>query len=221
MSIKLEPSWKALLNEEFTQVYFQELTQQVRQAYQSHTCYPPGSLIFNALDTTPVEKVKVVLLGQDPYHNPGQAHGLSFSVQPPQPLPPSLRNILKEIAEDTGKPSACANGSLHYWAEQGVLLLNSILSVQAQQPGSHQHFGWTTFTDRIISLLSQKKEHIVFLLWGSFAQNKAPLISKNNHLILKAAHPSPFSAHKGFFGCRHFSQTNAYLLQHQKEPINW
>lgn len=221
MQVKLEPSWKKLLCEEFDKDYFKELTDFVRGEYLESTVYPPAKFIFNALDSTPVDKVKVVILGQDPYHGPNQAHGLSFSVPDNIPIPPSLLNIYKEIESDLGTKRN-SSGNLQHWANQGVLLLNATLTVRANQPLSHHNHGWETFTDSIITALSSAKSNLVFLLWGSNAQKKIPLIATNkNHLILKAPHPSPLSAYNGFFGCRHFSQTNIFLLANGIEPIDW
>lgn len=221
MQVKLEPSWKELLSTEFDKEYFKKLTDFVRQEYLDSTVYPPAKFIFNALDSTPVDRVKVVILGQDPYHGPNQAHGLSFSVPENVPVPPSLLNIYKEIESDLGTKRN-GGGNLQRWADQGVLLLNATLTVRANQPLSHHNRGWEVFTDTIISKISQAKNNLVFLLWGSNAQKKIPLITTNkNHLILKAPHPSPLSAYNGFFGCRHFSQTNIFLLANGLEPINW
>lgn len=221
MNIKLEQSWKNLLSAEFDKEYFIKLTDFVRNEYAQSTVYPPAKLIFNALDSTPVDKVKVVVLGQDPYHGPSQAHGLSFSVPDDAPIPPSLLNIYKEIESDLGTKMP-SSGNLQSWADQGVLLLNATLTVRANQPLSHHNVGWEVFTDSIISKISQVKNNLVFLLWGNNAQKKFPLIStSNNHLVLKAPHPSPLSAYNGFFGCRHFSQTNIFLLANGVDPINW
>ncbi len=221
MSIKIEESWKAVLEEEFQKPYFSLLTAFVREEYGTSVCYPPGSLIFNAFSMTPWEKVRVVILGQDPYHGPGQAHGLCFSVNDGVPFPPSLHNIFKEIRTDTGGEIP-ASGNLTRWAEQGVLLLNATLTVRGGQAGSHQNRGWETFTDAVIHALNAKKENLVFLLWGSYAQNKGKFIDASRHRVLKARHPSPLSANQGgWFGTRHFSQTNEYLLQHGKDTIIW
>ncbi len=219
-SVKMELGWKAALAEEFEQPYFDALTQFVRQEYQSQRVYPPGKLIFNAFDLTPFEQVKVVILGQDPYHGPGQAHGLCFSVQRGVPPPPSLLNVFKELSYDVGfKPPS--HGELTYWAKQGVLLLNTTLTVREGQAGSHRGKGWERLTDAAIRALSKSREHVVFLLWGRDAQSKEQLIDPNKHLILMSPHPSPLSAHRGFFGGQHFSQANAYLEQHGQQPIDW
>lgn len=221
MNIRLDQSWKELLSTEFDKEYFKKLTDFVRQEYLDSTVYPPAKFIFNALDSTPVDRVKVVILGQDPYHGPNQAHGLSFSVPENVPVPPSLLNIYKEIESDLGTKRN-GGGNLQRWADQGVLLLNATLTVRANQPLSHHNRGWEVFTDTIISKISQAKNNLVFLLWGSNAQKKIPLITTNkNHLILKAPHPSPLSAYNGFFGCRHFSQTNIFLLANGLDPIDW
>lgn len=220
MNVQIEPSWKAVLNEEFEKAYFKELTDKVRRAYLSSTVYPPPQLIFNAFKRCPFDAVKVVILGQDPYINQGEAQGLSFSVPDGVRIPPSLQNIYKEIKDDLGV-EVPNSGNLERWAEQGVLLLNASLTVQAKQSNSHQGWGWEQFTDAVMQKLSDKKEHLVFLLWGRFAQQKGQLVDWEKHCILEAAHPSPFSAHNGFFGCKHFSQTNAYLKEHDQKPIEW
>lgn len=221
MDVKIEASWKQALNEEFQKPYFENIVQFLKVEKQSNkTIFPPGSLIFNAFEQTPFDKVKVVLLGQDPYHNYGQAHGLCFSVPQGIMFPPSLQNIFKEIKEDTGI-SIPAKGDLTSWAKQGVLLLNASLTVRAHEANSHAKIGWTDFTDAVIKKISDEKEGIVFLLWGKFAQNKQVLIDAAKHHILMAAHPSPLSAYNGFFGCRHFSKTNELLAAQGKEPINW
>ena len=221
MSVKMEESWKMLLSDEFKQPYFKQVTEHIKtEKEQGKTIYPPGPLIFHAFETTPVEQVKVVILGQDPYHGPKQAHGLSFSVQKGVPPPPSLINIFKELHEDTGMPIP-NHGYLEKWALQGVLLLNASLTVRAGEPMSHAKIGWHHFTDAVIRTLSQKREHLVFLLWGKFAQDKIKLIDEHKHCILKSAHPSPLSAHNGFFGNRHFSKTNDYLMKHGIDPIDW
>jgi uracil-DNA glycosylase len=217
---QIENSWKEVLREEFEKPYFGELKDFLLGEKAKFNVYPPGSLIFNAFRLTPFENVKVVLLGQDPYHGPGQAHGLCFSVPAGISPPPSLINIFKEIERDLGFPVP-VTGCLEKWAKQGVLLLNATLSVRANQPGSHQHKGWENFTNSVISLLSEKRVGLVFLLWGKFAQEKEVLIDKNRHYILKAAHPSPYSAYNGFFGCRHFSKTNEILSKHGLEEIDW
>ena len=221
MSVKMEESWKTLLSDEFKQPYFKQVTEHIKtEKEQGKTIYPPGPLIFHAFEATPVEQVKVVILGQDPYHGPKQAHGLSFSVQKGVPPPPSLINIFKELHEDTGMPIP-NHGYLEKWALQGVLLLNASLTVRAGEPMSHAKIGWHHFTDAVIRTLSQKREHLVFLLWGKFAQDKIKLIDEHKHCILKSAHPSPLSAHNGFFGNRHFSKTNEYLMKHGIDPIDW
>lgn len=221
MSVQIDPSWKAVLKKEFDSEYFQQLALHIRTEKElGKTIYPPGPFIFNAYNTTPFDEVKVVIIGQDPYHGPGQAHGLSFSVPAGVPPPPSLQNIFKELESDLGlrKPS---HGDLTHWAKQGVFLLNASLTVRAGEPMSHAQIGWARFTDATIKALSEKREHVVFLLWGKFAQEKSTLIDPTRHLILKAAHPSPLSAHNGFLGCRHFSQVNAYLVSHRIDPIDW
>jgi uracil-DNA glycosylase len=221
MDVKIEESWKQVLKNEFTKPYFLEAVTFLRtERALNKTIYPPGQLIFNAFNTTPFSNVKVVLLGQDPYHGPGQAHGLSFSVQPGIKPPPSLVNIFKELQSDIGVPIP-NHGNLTHWAEQGVLLLNAALTVRAAEPMSHSKIGWTNFTDSVISIISAAKENIVFLLWGKYAQEKQMLIDETKHLVLKAAHPSPFSANNGFFGCRHFSKTNEYLTRNNIDPIDW
>lgn len=232
MQVRIDPSWQAVLQQEFDKPYFELLTSFVRQQYQSKEVFPPGKQIFAAFDCCPFDKVKVVVLGQDPYHEPGQAHGLCFSVQQGVRVPPSLQNIYKEIADDLGRPSSCAtatvegqqagmSGDLTSWARQGVLLLNATLTVEAHRAGSHQNKGWEVFTDAVIEQLANKRENLVFLLWGAYAQRKAAFVDTKRHLVLKAAHPSPLSAYNGFFGCKHFSKTNAYLVQHGKQPIDW
>ena len=220
MDVRIHPSWKALLQGEFEQDYFARLVAFVKQAYATQMVYPPAKYIFNAFDLCPFDEVKVVILGQDPYHEPGQAHGLSFSVPEGIPFPPSLQNIFKEIESDMGY-APLRNGNLERWAKQGVLLLNATLSVQAHQAGSHQNKGWETFTDAVIAQLSKEREHLVFLLWGSYAQRKGAVIDASKHLVLKSVHPSPLSAYRGFFGNHHFSQANAYLAQHGLSPIDW
>lgn len=220
MDVRIDDSWKAVLREEFKKPYFTELTEFVRSEYKTKRIFPPPKDIFKAFDLCPFNKVKVVIIGQDPYHGLGQAHGLCFSVNPNIPTPPSLVNIYKEIHQDLNKPMP-NHGHLEHWAEQGVLLLNATLTVVAHRAGSHQRKGWEEFTDSVIHLISEKKEHVVFLLWGSFAQSKSDLIDDSKHLILKAPHPSPLSAHRGFFGCRHFSQANTYLKSVGLEGINW
>ena len=218
--MQIEAGWKEKLAGEFEKDYFVRLTDFVRQEYGITTCYPPGRLIFNAFNLCPFDKVKVVIIGQDPYHGPGQAHGLCFSVNDGVPFPPSLQNIFKEIQSDLGTPVP-VSGNLTRWAEQGVLLLNATLTVRAHQAGSHQRRGWEEFTDAAIKVLAEGNEHLVFILWGSYAQKKGAFIDRNRHLVLTSAHPSPLSAYQGFFGNRHFSRANAYLEQHGKTPINW
>ena len=217
---KIEESWKILLSDEFNKNYFTELKQFLLEEKKQHTIYPIGSDIFNAFNFTPFEKIKVVILGQDPYHGNGQAHGLSFSVPDGVKKPPSLKNIFKELAEDLQIPIA-KTGNLTSWAKQGVLLLNATLTVRSKKAGSHQKKGWEKFTDAIIQKISTEKEGVIFLLWGRFAQDKVKLIDKNKHQILTAPHPSPFSAYSGFFGCKHFSKTNAILKEQGLKEINW
>lgn len=221
MDVKIEESWKQVLRQEFTKDYFLEIVARLRIERASGTIiYPPGQLIFNAFNTTPFDKVKVVLIGQDPYHGDGQAHGLSFSVQDGITPPPSLVNIFKELQSDIGVPIS-RSGNLTKWAEQGVLLLNASLTVKRNEPNSHAKIGWAEFTNSVIEKLSAQREHLVFLLWGKFAQEKQVLIDETKHLVLKAAHPSPYSANTGFFGCKHFSKTNEYLAANGIDPINW
>lgn len=220
MYIKIETSWKERLHDEFEKPYFNNLTNFVRSEYSTQKIYPSGKLIFNAFDKCPYNKVKVVILGQDPYHEPGQAHGLCFSVPDGVSFPPSLQNIFKEINNDLEVP-APKSGNLERWAEQGVFLLNATLTVRAHLAGSHQNKGWETFTDKVIHLLAESGDHIVFMLWGAYAQRKGELISTIRHLVLKSVHPSPLSAHRGFFGNHQFSRTNEYLIANGKEPINW
>ncbi len=220
MDVRIEDSWKKVLEAEFEQPYFKRLAEQVRFAYQTETIYPPPKHIFETFNLTPLSTLRVVILGQDPYHGPAQAHGLAFSVRDGIPLPPSLQNIYKEIANDIGTPRP-TSGDLTHWATQGVFLLNSTLTVRAGEAGAHQTFGWETFTDNVIKTVSQEREHVVFLLWGAFAIAKRRFIDESKHLVLTAPHPSPLSAHRGFFGCRHFSQTNAYLSENDYQPITW
>ncbi len=220
VSPQIEEAWKTALAAEFSAPYFQHLKAFLIQDRQQYTVYPPGKFIFNAFNLTPLTNVKVVILGQDPYHGPNQAHGLCFSVQDGIRLPPSLRNIYKELATDVGF-SDTATGNLEPWARQGVLMLNATLTVRASQPASHQKQGWETFTDAAIKTVSEQRTGIVFLLWGRFAQAKEYLIDQSKHHVLKAAHPSPFSAHNGFFGCKHFSKANDLLQQQGIEPVNW
>jgi uracil-DNA glycosylase len=217
---QIEDSWKEILEEEFNAQYFMELKEFLLKEKSDFIVYPPGRLIFNAFQLTPFNKVRVVLLGQDPYHGPGQAHGLCFSVPVGITPPPSLINIFKEIESDLGIPLP-VHGNLEKWARQGVLLLNATLTVRANQPGSHQRHGWEAFSNAVIRKLSEKRVGLVFLLWGKFAQEKESLIDTNKHYILKAAHPSPFSAYNGFFGCRHFSKTNEILKKHGLDEIDW
>lgn len=220
MEVKIEDNWKSALSEVFEKDFFNQLADFVKEEYSSFQIFPPGKEIFNAFWHCPLPKVKVVILGQDPYHGPGQAHGLSFSVKPGIPFPPSLLNIFKELKRDLGLELP-PNGDLTRWADQGVFLLNATLTVRAHQAGSHQGKGWEEFTDEVIKIISNKREHVIFLLWGAYAQKKAGLIDARKHLILKAPHPSPLSAHRGFLGCGHFSQTNEYLIQTGQEPIRW
>ena len=221
MDVKIDPSWKEALKQEFSKPYFLQIVTFLKtEKLAGKTIYPPGPLIFNAFNTTPFEKVKVVILGQDPYHGPGQAHGLSFSIPNGIAQPPSLINIFKELNSDIGMPVP-SNGNLIHWAEQGVLLLNASLTVRANEPMSHAKIGWAEFTDSVISKISEHRKNVVFLLWGKFAQEKQILIDETKHLILKAAHPSPFSADKGFFGCGHFSKANNYLTKNGIDPIDW
>lgn len=220
MDVKIESSWKEELQEEFNKPYFHDLVSFVKKEYASQTIYPPGSLIFNAFNLCPFNDTNVVILGQDPYHGPNQAHGLCFSVNDGIPFPPSLNNIFKEIQNDLGLPVP-STGNLTRWAKQGILLLNATLTVRAGQAGSHQNQGWEQFTDAVIRLLAEKKEHLVFMLWGAYAQKKGAFIDRNKHLVLESAHPSPLAAHRGFWNNHHFSKTNQYLEQQGKSPINW
>ncbi|MFN8251285.1 MAG: uracil-DNA glycosylase [Ferruginibacter sp.] len=222
MDVKIEDSWKEVLKHEFTKPYFQQVVTFLKtEKAAGKTIYPPGALIFNAFNQTPFSKVKVVIIGQDPYHGPGQAHGLSFSVPNGIKPPPSLVNIFKEIQSDIGVAMPQGYGNLTKWAEQGVLLLNAALTVRANEPFSHANFGWADFTNGVIQKISDEKKGIVFLLWGKFAQDKQLLIDETKHFVLKAAHPSPFSADKGFFGCKHFSKTNELLVKQGLAPIDW
>lgn len=220
MDVRIEASWKEVLQTEFDKPYFVQLTDFVREEYKRGRVYPPAGLIFNAFNLCPFSKVKVVLIGQDPYHEPGQAHGLCFSVNDGVAFPPSLLNIFKELKSDVGTDIP-PSGNLSRWAEQGVLLLNATLTVREHQAGAHQGKGWEEFTDAVIKTLSDKKEGLVFILWGSYAQSKAKLIDEHKHQILRSAHPSPLSAYRGFFGNHHFSLTNDYLSKHGKTIINW
>jgi len=220
MDVKIESSWRNLLQEEFTKEYFKELASFVRDEYAKHQVYPKGSEIFNAFSHCPFDKLKVVLLGQDPYHGPGQAHGLCFSVRDGVKMPPSLVNIFKEIKSDIGKEIPLT-GNLERWADQGILLLNATLTVRAHSPGSHQNKGWEQFTDAVIRGISERKEGVVFLLWGAYAQKKGQVIDDKKHLVLKAPHPSPFSVERGFYGCKHFSKTNKFLSERGLSEISW
>lgn len=220
MDVKIEQSWKQQLQNEFEKPYFIQLTEFVRSEYQTQKIYPPAKLIFNAFDQCPFDQVKVVILGQDPYHGPGQAHGLCFSVNDGVEFPPSLRNIFKEIKDDTGAPIP-ASGNLTRWAQQGVLLLNATLTVRAHLAGSHQKRGWEQFTDAVIHLVADRLEHVVFILWGNYAISKAGFVDQQKHLVLQSVHPSPLSASRGFFGNHQFSKANNYLIKHGKEPIIW
>jgi uracil-DNA glycosylase len=220
MDVKIAATWKQHLSHEFDKPYFMQLTDFVKTEYQAATIYPPGKEIFRAFDCCDFDQVKVVIIGQDPYHGPGQANGLCFSVRNGVRMPPSLVNIFKEIQQDLGKPIP-ASGDLERWASQGVLLLNATLTVRASSPGSHQNKGWETFTDAVIRRISEEKENVVFLLWGSYAQKKGEVIDRNKHLVLMSAHPSPFSADRGFFGCKHFSKANQYLSSKGLKEIDW
>lgn len=218
--IQIDDSWYQVLKEEFEKPYFQQLKEFLVAEKRGHVIFPPGPMIFNAFNSTPFNQVKVVLIGQDPYHGAGQAEGLSFSVPLGIKPPPSLVNIYKEMKDDLGLEPPL-HGHLRAWAKQGVLLLNAVLTVRAGQPGSHRGKGWELFTDRVIQLLSEQREHLVFFLWGKYAQEKVALIDESRHLVLRAAHPSPYSAASGFFGCKHFSKANAYLESHGIQPIQW
>ena len=221
MNVKIDNSWREHIGAEFEKPYFSALTDFVRHEYTTTTCYPPGSLIFNAFNLCPFDRVKVVIIGQDPYHEPGQAQGLSFSVPEGGPFPPSLQNIFKEIQLDLGKPMP-PTGDLTRWAEQGVLLLNATLTVRAHQAASHQRHGWEQFTDAAIRALNTERENLVFILWGGYARSKAQLIDRSRHLVLESVHPSPLSANRGgWFGNHHFSQCNAYLREHGEQEIDW
>lgn len=220
MDVRIDESWKRQLADEFDKPYFIALTQKVRAEYASGAVYPPGRSIFAAFDASPFDSTKVVIIGQDPYHGPGQANGLCFSVAPQVPMPPSLVNIFKEVSSDTGAPFP-ANGDLTRWARQGVLLLNSSLTVRAHHPKSHAGIGWEQFTDRVVHELAERREHLVFMLWGSDAARKGAFIDRSRHLVLSSAHPSPLSAYRGFFGNHHFSRANAYLQSHGLSPILW
>ena len=220
MNVRIDESWREVLQTEFDKPYFELLTDFVRHAYRTTQCFPPAGQIFRAFDLCPFDKVRVVIIGQDPYHDVNQAHGLCFSVRDGVPAPPSLVNIYKELNRDLGKPIP-NSGNLTHWAEQGVLLLNATLTVEAHKAGSHQGKGWEELTDAAIMALNEKRERIVFMLWGSYAQRKGQYIDRKKHLVLTAVHPSPLSAYRGFIGCGHFSEANNYLLQHGQSPINW
>ena len=221
MDVKINESWKQELKAEFNKPYFEQIVYFLKTEREAgKTIYPPGKLIFNAFDTTPFNNVKAVVLGQDPYHGAGQAHGLCFSVQDGVPPPPSLVNIYKELYSDLGM-AVPRTGNLTKWAEQGVLMLNATLTVRANEPNSHAKIGWQDFTNTVIKKISEDKNNVVFILWGKFAHDKQVLIDESKHLVLKAAHPSPFSANNGFFGCKHFSRTNEYLSAHGQHPIDW
>jgi uracil-DNA glycosylase len=220
MQVRIDESWREVLQTEFDKPYFELLTDFVRHAYRTTQCFPPAGQIFRAFDLCPFDKVRVVIIGQDPYHDVNQAHGLCFSVQDGVPAPPSLVNIYKELHRDLGKPIP-SSGNLTHWAEQGVLLLNATLTVEAHKAGSHQGKGWEELTDAAIQALNLKREKIVFMLWGSYAQRKGKFIDRRKHLVLEAVHPSPLSAYRGFIGCGHFSRANNYLQQHGQTPIAW
>ena len=220
MNVKIAPSWKSQLSGEFSKPYFLSLVEFIKTEYKNHTVYPPGPDIFRAFDLTDFDNVSVVILGQDPYHGPGQANGLAFSVRDGMTKPPSLINIFKEIRTEYDQEIP-ASGNLERWAKQGVLLLNSTLTVRARQAGSHQKKGWEEFTDSVIRKISEEKENLVFILWGAYAQKKGAVIDESKHLVLKSAHPSPFAADRGFFGNDHFKQANAYLKEHGKPEIEW
>lgn len=221
MSVNIHDSWKEHLSEEFEKPYFQQLIDFVKQEYSSNTCYPPGRKIFSAFDHAPFNDVKVVIIGQDPYHGPRQANGLAFSVSEQVAIPPSLDNIFKEVSANTGRPIP-RSGNLERWAEQGVLLLNAVLTVRAGQAGSHQKKGWEQFTDEVIVTLSRKRKNLVFMLWGGFAKSKEKLIDSSKHLVLKSGHPSPLSANRGYwFGNAHFTKANDYLTRQGREPVEW
>lgn len=223
--VRLEESWKAALADQFEADYMRALRRFLTGEKQARkVVYPPGDSIFAALDLCPLPAVKVVIIGQDPYHGPGQAHGLCFSVQPGVPQPPSLVNIFREINDDLGTPERRLDGThgcLEPWARQGVLLLNAVLTVERGSPGSHQGKGWERFTDRIVEILNERRDHLVFMLWGAYAQRKGAMVDRARHCVLSAPHPSPLSAHRGFFGCRHFSKANRYLVEHGVTPIDW
>lgn len=220
MEVKIASDWKALLAEEFSKPYFEELTRFVKEEYATRRIYPRGSNIFRAFDKCPLDKLKVVIIGQDPYHGPGQAHGLCFSVDEGVPHPPSLQNIFKEVAADIGMPIP-ASGNLDRWAEQGVLLLNAVLTVREHEAASHAGKGWEQFTDAVVRKIAERKRGVVYLLWGSYAQKKGAIANPAENCILKAVHPSPLSAYRGFLGCKHFSKANEYLISTGQTPINW
>ena len=220
MKVNIDATWAERLQSQFDAPYFQSLTDFVRKEYSQGPCYPPGKEIFNAFNLCPFDRVKVVIIGQDPYHGPGQAEGLCFSVKEGVKMPPSLVNIFREVSDDTGRPFP-SDGSLRRWAAQGVLLLNATLTVRAHQAGSHQGRGWERFTDAVIARLSAEREGLVFILWGSYAQRKGAVVDRSRHLVLSSAHPSPLSAYRGFFGNHHFTLTNDYLVQHGQPPIDW
>lgn len=220
MDVQIAEGWKSLLEKEFEQPYFESLVAFVKQEYQNYTVYPPGKQIFAAFDHCSLDDLKVVIIGQDPYHGAGQAHGLCFSVAEGVRVPPSLQNIFKELESDVGKKIP-TSGNLEHWAKQGVLMLNATLTVRSHNAGSHQNKGWEKFTDAVIQKISEEKEELVFLLWGAYAQLKGAVIDREKHLVLESAHPSPFAAHRGFFGNKHFSQTNTYLERKGKTPIRW
>ena len=221
MEVKIEEGWKKVLQKEFDKKYFEDLVEFVKSEYQKSTVYPPARFIFNAFNLTPFDKVKVVVLGQDPYHGLNQANGLAFSVNDNVVIPPSLVNIYKEIESDLGVKTKNKNGNLENWAKQGVLMLNATLTVKSGQAGSHQNKGWEKFTDAVVKILSEQKENLVFILWGSYAQKKGSVIDEEKHLIIKSVHPSPLSVYGGFFGSKPFSQTNSYLIFSGKDPIEW
>ena len=221
MNVKIEDSWKTVLADEFSSLYFSRLAAFVKEAYAKGVVYPPGKYIFEAFNRTPFDKVKVVILGQDPYHEPNQAHGLCFSVRKGVQVPPSLVNIYKELEQEYGTPFLNRDGDLTHWADQGVLLLNATLTVAAGNAGSHQGKGWEMFTDAVVAKLAEQREHLVFLLWGSYARRKGAFINRQRHLVLEAPHPSPLSAFRGFIGCGHFKKANDYLAAHGQSPIVW
>lgn len=220
MEVKIESSWKIVLKDEFEKTYFRNLTDFVKSEYRTYTVFPPGKLIFSAFEHTPFEKVKVVVIGQDPYHSKGQANGLCFSVADGVQLPPSLQNIFKELNDDLGVPVS-QSGNLEKWANQGVLLLNATLTVREAQPASHQNKGWEQFTDAVIQKLSVEKQNLVFILWGAYAQKKGAIIDRSKHFIIQSAHPSPLSVYRGFFGSKAFSKTNEFLISIGKKPVRW